>query len=268
MTAIAWKQQVAQAFDLAAGDYDQHAGLQRRVANDLFQLIKSGVEVSCVSCGLEIGCGTGFLTLPTVQHFSRADWTVTDVAPRMLERCQQQLVNAGRDMKRVSFIRQDGEDIEAADNTYELVCSNLTFQWFTDWRSSLQRLMNCVRPGGYLAFTTLASGTFTEVNRYLGPPDLGAGFESYMNQEELGEWLAQFDKWSSTLRIEEMTERFTGPGAFLRALKGIGACTSLQTAPRKISEMRSTLHNPADGQQLFEADYRVLFAFLRREVAS
>src|SRR3546814_5328607 len=45
---------------------------------------------------------------------------------------------------------------------FDLICSSLAFQWFDDLHASVARLARWLAPGGYLAFTTMADGSFAE----------------------------------------------------------------------------------------------------------
>ncbi len=268
MTAAAWKERVAAAFDRASGEYDRHARLQKRVAGDLAEHITQQVDTTQVKHALEIGCGTGFLTLPLVRHYSHTRWTITDLSPRMLDECRRQLQShTTSELAQLTLKPLDGESVDPARGTYDLICSNLTLQWFTDWQSALERLMTCVRPGGWLMFTTLAAGTFAGVNRKFGIPEPARGFQTYLEEQEFARWLATRSPWQGRVRVEEITEVHTGLADFLHTLKSIGACTTMDPVPAKTSVMRSALLGGKDDQPV-EADYRVLFITLQNGAAT
>src|SRR3546814_16589572 len=57
----------------------------------------------------------------------------------------------------------DGEQPCFAEHVrFDLICSSLAFQWFDDLHASVARLARWLAPGGYLAFTTMADGSFAE----------------------------------------------------------------------------------------------------------
>src|SRR3546814_16095652 len=63
----------------------------------------------------------------------------------------------------VHYLAMDGEQPCFAEHVrFDLICSSLAFQWFDDLHASVARLARWLAPGGYLAFTTMADGSFAE----------------------------------------------------------------------------------------------------------
>lgn len=201
---------VAHAFDRAA-DYDRHAGLQREVAERLAERI-AALPLPLAPRVLEIGCGTGFLGAALIARLpADTRWTMTDIAPAMLERARARF--AGR--PGITFALMDGEAPDR-EGPFDLICSSLAFQWFADLPRAISRLAALLAPGGRLAFTTLAAGSFAEWRTAHG--DLPAGTADYPDAEALR--TAGLD-----VTIEAVPVRHASAAAFLRALKGVGAGT-------------------------------------------
>lgn len=209
---------IAAAFERAR-DYDRHAVVQRRVAEDLADAIAAlplsrqrGDRLRL----LEIGCGTGFLTAALARRGLGGDWLVTDIAPAMLERCHARMAGQSH-AARLTFQTLDGQAPALPDDArFDLVCSSLAFQWFDQPATAADRLARHLAPGGVLAFTTLLAGTFaewTEAHRALG---LRSGVRPYPPAEVFG---------PATLAVADYRERHRDARVFLRALKAIGAGT-------------------------------------------
>lgn len=200
----------------AAHDYDRHARVQARIAQGLARRI-AALPLPPGPGLLEIGCGTGHLTAALAETGLGGDWLITDLSPAMVDRARARL---GESPAR-RFAPLDGEHGPTpAEAPFDLVCSSLAFQWFEDPASAARRLMDWVRPGGWLAIATLSERTFHEwrtAHAALGrepgtvplpPPDRFA---------------ALFP--GARVITETETERHQTARDFLHALKAIGAAT-------------------------------------------
>src|SRR3546814_19035159 len=78
----------------------------------------------------------------------------------MAARCREGL---GEGRGRFRYVAMDGErPCFAPDVRFDLVCSSLAFQWFHDLEGAVASLCALLAPGGHLAFTPLAEGSFDE----------------------------------------------------------------------------------------------------------
>jgi len=200
---------VAAAFDRAT-DYDRHAIVQARVVARLADLLAAqpigpGAQV------LEIGCGTGLLGAALIDRLPGSTWLMTDIAPVMVARTARRF--AGKPRVRTAVM--DGEH-PAGDARYDLICSSLAMQWFTDLPAAIGRLRALLAPGGLLAFTTLAEGSFAEWRAALG--DRPAGTPDYPSSSAL-------EALGLTVAIERHAIDHDDARHFLQTLKQIGAGT-------------------------------------------
>jgi malonyl-CoA O-methyltransferase len=251
---------IRQAFD-AASRYDEHAGLQRRVATGLADRI-AGLPLAPRPRILEIGCGTGFLTEAAMPAIADGNWLVTDIAPAMVARCRTR-IGEGR---AVRFATLDGErplPPEGVD-PFDLICSSLAVQWFGDLAAGLSRLFALLAPGGWLAVTTLADGTFAEWRRAHAALGLAAGTPSYPMVEALR--AIRLDGVAGMIEESRMMVRYDDAPAFLRALKGIGAGTPGPAhRPLAPGSMRAVMRRFEAGG--CDASYHVATCLFRRPPA-
>ncbi|RYC48038.1 malonyl-ACP O-methyltransferase BioC [Pectobacterium zantedeschiae] len=146
------KQAIAHAFGRAAAGYDRFAELQRISGERLLTLLpaRSGLQV------LDAGCGTG--------HFSRywrqagKNVTALDLSVEMLAYAREQHV-ADR------YLEGDIEDLPLADSSVDISYSNLAVQWCDSLPRALAELYRVTRPGGVIAFATLADGSLSELSQ-------------------------------------------------------------------------------------------------------
>jgi malonyl-CoA O-methyltransferase len=112
----------------------------------------------------------------------------------------------------------DGEAPEPGDARFDLICANLAMQWFGDLEAALGRLAALLRPGGHLAFTTLGEGSFAEWRAAHEALGLDAGTRLYPSADALAAMLP-----GMAVETIALTERHPTAGAFVHALKAIGA---------------------------------------------
>lgn len=250
----AWKQAVARAFDRADA-YDRSAGIQAVVAEALAAAIAEE-SLSPSPRTLEIGCGTGLLTTALRTNVAVGPMLVTDIAPAMLARCRARL-GQGPDL---SFAAMDGERPAVASG-FDLIASSLAAQWFEDLEGTLGRLAALLRPGGLLAVTTLAAGTFREWERAQAGLGRSLTVPAYPAIETLR--LLRFAGCTSEIRLDHHRDPHRDGAAFLKSLRAIGAHTP---APRAAAFSPGTLRRTL---RAFEAEgatvtYVVATCLIRR----
>lgn len=150
------KTRVTGAFERAR-DYDSHAVIQRQVA-DRLALRLVNLAVDSTAPALEIGCGTGFLTRRILEVWPDLPLTVSDITPAMLDRVRGSI----GDRPNIRYALLDGEKLDAEAASLGLIASSLAFQWFETPADSVSRMVTTLRPGGWLAFSTLVAGSFRE----------------------------------------------------------------------------------------------------------
>lgn len=213
-------------FNRAAHTYDTAAVVQRTVGCHLAERIGQ-LELPNHPAVLEIGCGTGLFTRAALNHIDPSTWLATDISPVMVAYCRQCFVSDVR----LLFACMDGETPATEMGAgFDLICANLAAQWFDDLAGSLERLARLIRAGGWLAFTTLAAGTFAEwveTHLRLG---LMAGTPIYPDPTSLAR------QWPSngkgTMNGEVIRHIYPDAHTFVAALKTIGAhATEQQPLP-------------------------------------
>jgi malonyl-CoA O-methyltransferase len=244
--------------------YDQAADIQRRSAADLASLIAT-LPLPKDPHVLELGCGPGTLTRQLYRQFPEMQAVVSDIAPAMAAACRDRLAcqethDAGRVCR---FVAMDGELPAIADNSFDLICANLAVQWFRDLPGSLTRLTAALRPGGYLAVTTLGSETFKEWHAIHAKLGLVAATPIYPAVERLTAAL------SATTRLyftrEDMLES-QHPTAldFLQSLRLIGAdFPAVGSRPLSPGALRRVLKEMDAGNQI-AVTYQIVTLVLQR----
>jgi len=187
------KRQIAASFSRAAPTYDSAAAFQREVGERLLDLLPASLHCSfpastlspnpsptsgrgeAVHCAdfsprplvgegpgervrwLDLGCGSGHFTRRLSARYPKSQGIALDIAQGMLHHAKNQ---GGAE----HWIAADAENLPFADNSFDLLFSNLCLQWCESLAQVLSEARRILRPSGLLAFTSLASGTLAELN--------------------------------------------------------------------------------------------------------
>lgn len=208
------KGQVRQAFGSAAATYDRHAQVQRRVAQRLADKV-AALPLPAAPRVLEIGCGTGFVHAALQPRLAYGEWVFSDLSPSMIGRARERFGG----LPNTRFVVMDGEQPCFPHTAgFDLILSSLSFQWFERLDESVAALRRLLKPGGWLAFSTMAIDSFHEWRSAHGELGLEAATPDYPSPTRLQAL------WPEAEVSEEHVAQ-THPSArdFLRQLKGIGA---------------------------------------------
>ncbi|MDF2720922.1 MAG: bioC [Paenibacillus sp.] len=233
-------------FDRHAHEYERFADVQLGMAQRLAGLASETLNAADgAGCGavrriLEIGCGTGRLTMRLAAAFPEARIDCIDLSERMIAVAKRNVAQTGDFADRVSFTAADAESYvpalaaEAAERPmFDLIVSNATFQWLNAPHRTTQACVRLLRPlGGVLAFSTFGPGTFrqlhhcfAEAERLLGLPPTPHG-QSFAGREAWGAcFIGEPGRFS--WQDDSVTEISADVRTFLQRVKRIGAGNAL-----------------------------------------
>ena len=118
------------------------------------------------------------------------------------------------------YLLADIEAIPQAAATFDLAWSNLAVQWCSDLRGALRELYRVVRPGGTVAFSTLAQGSMPELRQAWRAVDEREHANRFLTVEQLENAL---HGWDVEYQSHAVTLWFDDALSAMRSLKGIGA---------------------------------------------
>ncbi|MEO5329641.1 MAG: methyltransferase [Magnetococcus sp. THC-1_WYH] len=200
--------------------YDQQAMIQARIAEKL-ALGLAQVPPKEKLHGLELGCGTGFLSRLWLEQLPHTHLLLSDIAPAMVLRTQANLQSYPQNT--LKFAVMDAE-APCLNTTFDLIAASMVFQWFHHPAASVANLLNLLAPSGRLLFATLGPDTFQEWRSLCENHRIPCGLHHYPGADFWFD-LATKQKMSLELSEEHIPETYPSTLDFLKRLKAIGAET-------------------------------------------
>jgi malonyl-CoA O-methyltransferase len=190
------KAAIRRKFSRAATTYDEHATVQKEAAEQLAARLPETTPPAI----LELGCGTGNYTRLLTDRFPASRLTALDFSAAMLA-----VARAKVREEPVTFHCQDAEVfLKNTRESYDLITSNATMQWFDDLARTAGLLAGRLSPGGTFLATIFGPEGLQELHDGLAAvnpggvtlpidsfPDqarLQAIFSAHFSQVEIEEW--------------------------------------------------------------------------------
>lgn len=161
ITAEIDRHKIKSSFSKAAKQYDAFASLQKEAAEELLKKLSAVTHQSSAIKILDIGCGTGFLTCGLADKFSEAKVIGCDISYKMLEAARDK--GQGTEGRKIYFLAADGSVLPCKGETFDMVASNLAYQWFPDLDAGFLEAYRVLRPGGLFIFSIMGPATLKEL---------------------------------------------------------------------------------------------------------
>lgn len=239
------KSEIARDFGAASKTYNPAARLQRYMGQVMVDRIEAG-EADGVA--LDLGCGTGWFSGQVAERFGGKATIGADLASGMLQFARS------ANSQSLSWLAADAETLPLADNSVDMIFSNLMIQWAENPVRVLSECKRVLRPGGQLMISTLLDGTLRELKQAWQAVDPG---RDHVNRFEPGvryrEQVLQVFP-SAIVETETIRLDYPSPMALLSELKAIGAGfkgasrRTSATAPGRLKAMCREYPRSGDGQ--------------------
>ena len=242
------RQHIKSHFSHAAPSYEEAAILQKTVAERVDERLElTTIEVHTV---LDLGAGTGLLTEKVIARYPQATCFAVDLSESMLLQSQARLqtprfpalgsaintflqncslTKAFANKIAATRINADVYQLPFAENSVDLIVSNLMLQWCDDLDAVFAELRRVLRPEGLLMFTTFGPDTLKELRQAWQSADTDyEHVNHFIDMHDIGDALIRAGFGQPVMDMELFTLTYDKPMGVLKDLKAIGATNASQ----------------------------------------
>lgn len=259
---------IADNYDRTATDYEEAA---RHNATGASRLVSSlpDAEVDRI---LDIGCGTGFATIPAIGRYEASAVTGVDISAAMLARFQEHLDELGGI---ASDLRAGAEDaMDLPNEAYDLALSSMTFHWLADRAGAVARMAAALRPGGIIGILAPGVGhdrEYVETVKALDPPAPEPCWDGWglaeVSADDLGSYFADAGLEVDDIWVEVRVRRVP-LDALMARIRTVGAHTWNSRLPEsEVERQLARIEEAAranSGSRGFEYTFTKTFATGRK----
>ena len=241
------KLQARRAFNRAATTYDAVAELQYEIGDRLIERLDY-VRLQPARI-LDLGAGTGFFSAALLKRYRKADIVALDVAENMLRQVQ----GRGGWFRKPRCVCADAETLPFADDSFQLIFSNLMLQWSVDLEQTFMELRRVLAPGGLLMFTTFGPDTLMELRASWEKVDGFTHVNTFIDMHDVGDSLLS-TRWAEpVMDSERITVTYRQLGTLMQDLKQIGAHNVTHGRPAGLTG-RQRMQQLAEAYEQFRED--------------
>ncbi len=243
------RRQIRRAFGRAANSYSQAAALQREIESRLLEQL-AYLDDKKPQRIVDLGCGPGQASGWLKKRWPRAHVIALDSAMPMLAAAKQY----SRWWRPLHRLCADARALPLADQSIDLVFSNLCLQWVDDLPAVLNELRRVMRPQALLVFTSFGPDTLQELRAAYQQASHDPPVSPFAPIQAIGDALLQTGFRNPVLDRDYITLTYTDAAAMIRELKAIGATDARQQRPRglagrkRLSEIQRAYRVDNDGR--------------------
>lgn len=223
MTASFDPRHVRRAFSRAAHSYDAAAALQREVEKRLLESLDY-MESRQPQVVLDVGSGTGHASAAMKKRWPKAQVIALDLAPPMLAEAKKQ---AGW-WKPFSRVCADAQALPLADQSVDVIFSNLCLQWVEDLPAVFAGFRRVLKPGGLLVCSTFGPETLIELRDAFAAADSTPHVSRFAPIAQFGDALMMSGFRDPVLDRDLFTLTYADMDALMHELRAIGATNARQ----------------------------------------
>ena len=216
------KHRMRASFNRAAQHYDEAAALQRTVGDNMLERLDD-IRLAPTTI-LDVGAGTGYCAAALSKRYPQSEVILLDIAPAMLQHARRK-----RSWREKLFSRKqlsvcaDAETLPLADNSIDMLFSNLTLQWCEDLPATFAEFLRVLKPGGMLLFSSFGPDTLKELRNSWSSVDDHAHVHQFADMHDVGDALLFGGFADPVMDVERYTLTYPDVHQLMRELKTLGA---------------------------------------------
>ncbi|MFV2059133.1 MAG: malonyl-ACP O-methyltransferase BioC [Gammaproteobacteria bacterium] len=213
--------QVRESFNAAVASYDEHAVLQREIADrlmDKLDFIKLQPKII-----LEVGSGTGYCTKLLKNLYPSSHVIALDIADLMLQSTKSKMSFLQKVKKQISFTCADAACLPFQESSIDFIFSNLTLQWCPDLAGVFNEFYRVLKPNGLLMYSSFGPDSLNELRAAWSEVDNFSHVNQFVDMHDLGDEMLAAKLADPVLDMEMLTLTYKNIFDLMRDLKSVGA---------------------------------------------
>jgi len=213
------------SFDAAAPDYDSVCAVQDEVRRRMIERLELlRIDPRTV---LDLGSGTGRGALDLDRRYRRARVLALDVSPAMLARVRA----PGLLRRGVDRLAADARRLPLADDSVDMVFSNLMLQWAGDPEAVFRECHRVMTSQAVLMFTSLGPSSLGELRAAWGEADEAPHVNTFLDMHDVGDALVRAGLAEPVMDVETLTVTYPDLDSLTRELR-MGGSLNLEPGRR------------------------------------
>lgn len=205
------------AFERAASHYDEAAFLHREIALRLLERL-SLIKLQPKTI-VDVGCGTGALTVELMKKYRKARVIGLERTPAMVVKAR----------KRAPWLRvlhgavAEPEALPLPSASCDFILSHFALPWCLDLDRVFAEFRRVLKPGGALLFSTLGPDTLIELRHSWAMADHHNHVNAFLDMHDIGDALMRARLAEPVIDVERLTLTYRDVNGLMRDLKTLGA---------------------------------------------
>ena len=212
---------VRSSFEKAAPGYDEAAVLQREIGQRLLERLEY-IKFQPQRI-LDVGAGTGDCSYQLSDYYKKSEVLILDFATSMLQQARQKRSWRQRFSSRFKFVTGDANQLPLADNSVDMLFSNLALQWCSDLEKVFAEFRRVLKPDGMLLFSTFGPDTLKELKLCWQQVDDYMHINEFVDLHDIGDAMLKCGFSNPVMDMEMITVTYPDVKSIMRDLKKIGA---------------------------------------------
>lgn len=223
---------VRRAFDDASGSYDASAVLQQEVGDRMMERLDLvSIRPDTV---LDAGCGTGRTAQALLRRYRGCRVVGLDLSEGMLKRARRRRAR----FRAPRPVCADVARLPLADDSVDLLFSNLMLQWCNDLDAVFAEFRRVLRPRGLVSFSTFGPDTLSELRRAWSQADGHVHVSRFLDMHDIGDALVRAGLAEPVMDVDYFRLTYDDVTALMRDLKAIGATNAAAGRNRGLTGRR------------------------------
>ena len=215
---------VRHQFDARAERFGERAALPREVGRRLIERLQY-IRLTPRRI-LDVGCGAAETRGPLLFQYPRADWIGLDISERMLQAAEAEPMHtrASRWLHgaRSRLVAGDAGRLPIADNSVDLVFSNLMLHWHPEPHAVFPEWKRVLKTDGLLMFSCFGPDTLKELRAAAADALPNSRAMPFVDMHDFGDMMVASGFATPVMDAEVITLTYASAQELLREVRALG----------------------------------------------